>query len=152
MVPMLARLNSRMVPPTQPTWQAARNPSTTWARAPPPVGAGVRRGSGTVASAAMRNDSPSRRSAVAAEPSPIRPVPIAGPSTSEVCADRASRELAARRRSRSTRSEEHTSELQSHHELVCRLLLEKKKKKKIKKKTKKKKKKNNKTKKKKKKK
>src|SRR6266851_6167079 len=28
------------------------------------------------------------------------------------------------------RSEEHTSELQSHHELVCRLLLEKKKKKK----------------------
>src|SRR5437773_9381343 len=26
-----------------------------------------------------------------------------------------------------TRSEEHTSELQSHHELVCRLLLEKKK-------------------------
>src|SRR5437667_9241745 len=38
-----------------------------------------------------------------------------------------------------TRSEEHTSELQSHHDLVCRLLLEKKKKKKkktnIKKKT-----------------
>src|SRR5437667_7461021 len=29
----------------------------------------------------------------------------------------------------SPRSEEHTSELQSHHELVCRLLLEKKKKK-----------------------
>src|SRR5215468_7762213 len=28
---------------------------------------------------------------------------------------------------RSTRSEEHTSELQSHHDLVCRLLLEKKK-------------------------
>src|SRR5437773_7114857 len=28
-----------------------------------------------------------------------------------------------------TRSEEHTSELQSHHDLVCRLLLEKKKKK-----------------------
>src|SRR5437773_12154658 len=27
-----------------------------------------------------------------------------------------------------TRSEEHTSELQSHHDLVCRLLLEKKKK------------------------
>ena len=27
------------------------------------------------------------------------------------------------------RSEEHTSELQSHHDLVCRLLLEKKKKK-----------------------
>src|SRR5437773_4107276 len=30
----------------------------------------------------------------------------------------------------SERSEEHTSELQSHHDLVCRLLLEKKKKKK----------------------
>src|SRR5437773_5326553 len=28
----------------------------------------------------------------------------------------------------SARSEEHTSELQSHHDLVCRLLLEKKKK------------------------
>src|SRR6266540_6314194 len=33
-------------------------------------------------------------------------------------------------RVRSPRSEEHTSELQSHHDLVCRLLLEKKKKKK----------------------
>src|SRR5438034_8237770 len=32
--------------------------------------------------------------------------------------------------SSSTRSEEHTSELQSHSDLVCRLLLEKKKKKK----------------------
>src|SRR5437667_2648955 len=35
------------------------------------------------------------------------------------------------------RSEEHTSELQSHHDLVCRLLLEKKKKKQKKKKIKK---------------
>src|SRR5437667_5428992 len=34
--------------------------------------------------------------------------------------------------STSLRSEEHTSELQSHHDLVCRLLLEKKKKKNIK--------------------
>src|SRR6266540_4445367 len=33
-------------------------------------------------------------------------------------------------RPRARRSEEHTSELQSHHDLVCRLLLEKKKKKK----------------------
>src|SRR5437773_4712554 len=33
-------------------------------------------------------------------------------------------------RAKYTRSEEHTSELQSHHDLVCRLLLEKKKKKK----------------------
>src|SRR5438034_1805023 len=32
------------------------------------------------------------------------------------------------RRRRSPRSEEHTSELQSHSDLVCRLLLEKKKK------------------------
>src|SRR5438034_4713098 len=40
------------------------------------------------------------------------------------------------------RSEEHTSELQSHSDLVCRLLLEKKKKKKNKKKNKKKTKKN----------
>ena len=38
------------------------------------------------------------------------------------------------------RSEEHTSELQSHSDLVCRLLLEKKKKKKKNKKKKKKKK------------
>src|SRR5436190_7658007 len=37
-----------------------------------------------------------------------------------------------------SRSEEHTSELQSHSDLVCRLLLEKKKKKKKKKRTKKK--------------
>ena len=34
-----------------------------------------------------------------------------------------------------SRSEEHTSELQSHHDLVCRLLLEKKKKHKKKKTT-----------------
>src|SRR6266540_737402 len=40
------------------------------------------------------------------------------------------------------RSEEHTSELQSHHDIVCRLLLEKKKKKKTKKPIKKQKKKN----------
>src|SRR5437773_8728114 len=33
-------------------------------------------------------------------------------------------------RGQQRRSEEHTSELQSHHDLVCRLLLEKKKKKK----------------------
>src|SRR5438034_7915297 len=33
-----------------------------------------------------------------------------------------------RTRTRSARSEEHTSELQSHSDLVCRLLLEKKKK------------------------
>src|SRR6266540_5243044 len=47
-----------------------------------------------------------------------------------------------RRHPRQPRSEEHTSELQSHHDLVCRLLLEKKKKKKKIRKKKKKKKKN----------
>src|SRR5438034_8669344 len=35
------------------------------------------------------------------------------------------------RKQRAARSEEHTSELQSHSDLVCRLLLEKKKKKEI---------------------
>src|SRR5438132_10173172 len=35
----------------------------------------------------------------------------------------------SRHRARPARSEEHTSELQSHSDLVCRLLLEKKKKK-----------------------
>src|SRR5437667_6575913 len=47
-------------------------------------------------------------------------------------ADRAALPLRRRRplRDRRERSEEHTSELQSHHDLVCRLLLEKKKKKK----------------------
>src|SRR5437773_6315150 len=38
-----------------------------------------------------------------------------------------SRRAPASRSSRTNRSEEHTSELQSHHDLVCRLLLEKKK-------------------------
>src|SRR5437667_11368736 len=43
------------------------------------------------------------------------PTPKAGSGVSSPC-------------SRAARSEEHTSELQSHHDLVCRLLLEKKKK------------------------
>src|SRR5258708_26404219 len=42
-------------------------------------------------------------------------------------ADRAARPAASRRLSDRTRSEEHTSELQSPDHLVCRLLLEKKK-------------------------
>src|SRR5436309_6973235 len=41
--------------------------------------------------------------------------------------DRSARSTASPRRSRSSRSEEHTSELQSRENLVCRLLLEKKK-------------------------
>src|SRR6266540_5143640 len=44
-----------------------------------------------------------------------------GPTWSELSGDRYY--------NTTTRSEEHTSELQSHHDLVCRLLLEKKKKK-----------------------
>src|SRR5437773_9375772 len=40
------------------------------------------------------------------------------------------RQYLGREAHRGTRSEEHTSELQSHHDLVCRLLLEKKNKKK----------------------
>src|SRR5438132_6319503 len=52
--------------------------------------------------------SPSRRSAPDRRPSRARPPPPP--------------------RSRCPRSEEHTSELQSHSDLVCRLLLEKKKK------------------------
>src|SRR5690242_21616937 len=51
---------------------------------------------------------------------------------------RRSRPASPYRKTGTTRSEEHTSELQSHVNLVCRLLLEKKKKKKKKKKTKKK--------------
>src|SRR5262252_10715605 len=42
---------------------------------------------------------------------------------------RSSARAARRRRITPRRSEEHTSELQSHSDLVCRLLLEKKKKK-----------------------
>src|SRR5437773_4087655 len=40
---------------------------------------------------------------------------------------RRSRSVAGGSRRPASRSEEHTSELQSHHDLVCRLLLEKKK-------------------------
>src|SRR5438034_8816533 len=51
-------------------------------------------------------------------------------ASSRICARRRSRITVffTRERSQSTvRSEEHTSELQSHSDLVCRLLLEKKK-------------------------
>src|SRR5260370_17753031 len=54
---------------------------------------------------------------------------IAGGKVNNSIAHRESWSAAARRRfSASERSEEHTSELQSHLNLVCRLLLEKKKK------------------------
>src|SRR5438034_1984274 len=52
------------------------------------------------------------RRGVISEPPPIPVAPTSIPMRSPV----------------STRSEEHTSELQSHSDLVCRLLLEKKKK------------------------
>src|SRR4051812_49946872 len=48
-------------------------------------------------------------------------------STGSCSSTRCSAFRESRRRSRSSRSEEHTSELQSHVNLVCRLLLEKKK-------------------------
>src|SRR5947207_4655228 len=51
--------------------------------------------------------------------------PFAILRASSSLANRFARELEARR----IRSEEHTSELQSHSDLVCRLLLEKKKRK-----------------------
>src|SRR5437773_9445451 len=50
-------------------------------------------------------------------------------------AAKSSADLGGKKLDMPTRSEEHTSELQSHHDLVCRLLLEKKKKNKQKKKT-----------------
>src|SRR5690242_20872867 len=50
------------------------------------------------------------------------------PGPGRRCAQAGRRELVCREYGRS-RSEEHTSELQSHVNLVCRLLLEKKKKK-----------------------
>src|SRR5438034_5997386 len=58
------------------------------------------------------------------------------PAASRLClgaknsSDAASARPPTRAAARSTRSEEHTSELQSHSDLVCRLLLEKKNKKK----------------------
>src|SRR5437667_6463583 len=60
-------------------------------------------------------------SSVGASTSSSRPPP---PRTRSFC-----RSVRSTERSR---SEEHTSELQSHHDLVCRLLLEKKKDEKIK--------------------
>src|SRR5437773_7618703 len=59
------------------------------------------------------------RSSPAAPPAGSRG---SGSRTRSACSP--ARRCACRRR----RSEEHTSELQSHHDLVCRLLLEKKKK------------------------
>src|SRR5208283_5800930 len=52
---------------------------------------------------------------------PLRPLPGHGrrrPARTDGCLGHPGRDRA--------RSEEHTSELQSHHDLVCRLLLEKK--------------------------
>src|SRR5438132_11780817 len=54
-----------------------------------------------------------------------RPVPQSVPSDRATSIERTPGEAIA-----TPRSEEHTSELQSHSDLVCRLLLEKKKKKK----------------------
>src|SRR5918998_1969525 len=51
-------------------------------------------------------------------------LPICSSSSCPGCCSASGRARSSRRR---TRSEEHTSELQSHSDLVCRLLLEKKK-------------------------
>src|SRR5437667_4390994 len=64
--------------------------------------------------------SPTRSWAAAATPS-WSPTRAAGPAPS------APRPACRSRPATRVRSEEHTSELQSHHDLVCRLLLEKKK-------------------------
>src|SRR5438034_7612441 len=64
-----------------------------------------------------------RRSSTTSSRRPSRCSPTRRPCTTPPC-------CSTRRSSgcRRTRSEEHTSELQSHSDLVCRLLLEKKKK------------------------
>src|SRR5260370_28792737 len=61
----------------------------------------------------------------AARPSRSRSAGLSGPASCTHAAARPQGPSPSRRRSR--RSEEHTSELQSHLNLVCRLLLEKKK-------------------------
>src|SRR2546430_6336966 len=58
-------------------------------------------------------------------------LPISSPGATWRVRRSESRTAIRRRRCRTARSEEHTSELQSQSNLVCRLLLEKKKKKKI---------------------
>src|SRR5438132_7692855 len=65
---------------------------------------------------------------------PLSISPVTIPPTDSPTNTSASFKASARVRgivTREMRSEEHTSELQSHSDLVCRLLLEKKKKKKI---------------------
>src|SRR5438132_8793534 len=63
---------------------------------------------------------------------PKRPTTRRAPivSKNRSCSEPPARAYGAPSRTRQSRSEEHTSELQSHSDLVCRLLLEKKKKKK----------------------
>src|SRR5688572_33503359 len=61
---------------------------------------------------------------------PIRSNPAASRTKTPSCASvsgETSKPVSARGRAASSRSEEHTSELQSQSNLVCRLLLEKKK-------------------------
>src|SRR5437773_8644427 len=59
----------------------------------------------------------------------VRHVPLVDHDRGRVGADRVEGAVAERDLiDKWNRSEEHTSELQSHHDLVCRLLLEKKKK------------------------
>src|SRR5690349_24254977 len=69
-----------------------------------------------------------RRRLRARPPAPIRGCPCRLRSHQR-CAKQTVESPGARRHCRGSRSEEHTSELQSRRDLVCRLLLEKKKKK-----------------------
>src|SRR5437588_12082737 len=59
---------------------------------------------------------------------PVEQVDCLPPAHALVAVGDDAREVFARQRQVVIRSEEHTSELQSHSDLVCRLLLEKKKK------------------------
>src|SRR5947207_7123835 len=68
------------------------------------------------------------RSPVPRASPPTAPSARSSPHTTAPCTGCSARRTTARPTSASWRSEEHTSELQSHSDLVCRLLLEKKKK------------------------
>src|SRR2546430_11451014 len=76
----------------------------------------------------------SAKRGLSARNSRVSPCTLSAPSSTSRCGFRYTwkcRGLMLRLRISTQRSEEHTSELQSQSNLVCRLLLEKKKKKKI---------------------
>src|SRR5260221_7142742 len=85
-------------------------------RSPPAAASALARASRTRFASRIRANRLSRRCNSAGSSSPRRSAPYSLSSAASVAA------------ATSCRSEEHTSELQSHSDLVCRLLLEKKKK------------------------